>query len=307
MLSKSWRRCLVAALCVVFSAAAARAGDPAIEETNGLLGVKLGYLRTGDGGPGSVINGVFGPGGVFHQCTNNDCGSTSFGRTIISGGGRGQLSGFSVFGGGQFAMPVGHDFGLQLDGNLGGVAAGAGGAGGGNATLHLFRGDPAVGLIGPMINYTALGDAGYLRAGAEGQYYWRDVTLYGNAGYQWANSGNNVTVGSGIFGCGYVAWYPIDALMLLAGGGGGAGEFGGFGQVEWQPFQHRDPGATLFLEGMAGSDDSIAAFAGFRYHFGAGNSLEMRHRHELPLRDTLCGMEQFQAPGPNIINVFVPE
>jgi hypothetical protein len=58
---------------------------------------------------------------------------------------------------------------------------------------------------------------------------------------------------------------------------------------------------------MAGSDDSIAAFAGFRYHFGAGNSLEMRHRHELPLRDTLCGMEQFQAPGPNIINVFVPE
>ncbi|HEX3065669.1 MAG TPA: hypothetical protein VHQ39_09310, partial [Dongiaceae bacterium] len=163
------------------------------------------------------------------------------------------------------------------------------------------------GLFGPMINYTALGDAGYLRAAAEGQYYWREVTLYGNAGYQWADSGTNLTVNDGVVGCGYVAWYPANSLMLLAGGGGGAGEYGGFGEVEWQPFQHRDPGATLFVEGMAGADESAAAFAGFRYHFGAGNTLEARHRHELPLRNTLCGMEQFVAPGSNIINIFVPE
>ncbi len=308
MLRGVWVRCLLAAFLVAALAPAVRAGDPAVQEPNGLLGVKLGYQQTGsnDNG-GSVVNGVFGPGGIFHQCTNNDCGSTSFGRTIISGG-KGQLSGFAGYGNGQFAMPIGHDFGLQADGDLGGVGGGHGtSAGGGSATLHLFRGDPATGLIGPMIDYTALGDAGYFRAAAEGQYYWRDVTLYGNVGYQWADSGTNLQVNDGMVGCGYVAYYPIDSLMLLAGGGGGAGEFGGFAQVEWQPLQKRYPGATLFAEGMAGTDDSIAAFLGIRYHFGAGNSLEMRHRHELPLRDTACGFEQFTAPGPDIINVFVPE
>ncbi len=301
-------RCFVAALVTLFAASAARAGDPAIEEPNGLQGLELGYLRAGSNGGGSTINGEIGMDGQFHQCPGNDC-TTMIGHTRLvssaSTGGKGQLSGFSAFGGGQFALPVGHDFGAQFDGNLGGVAGGEGGGGAGNAILHLFRGDPATGLFGPVIDYTALGDAGYLRAGAEGQYYWRDVTLYGSAGYQWADSGTDVTVGSGVVGCGYVAWYPSDSLMFLAGGGGGAGEFGGFGQVEWQPFQHRDPGATLFVEGMAGGDDSLAAFAGFRYHFGAGNSLEMRHRRELPLRGTLCGMEQFVSPVPDTMNVFL--
>jgi hypothetical protein len=307
-MAKGIGACLVAALLTLLTAGVARAGDPAIEEPNGLLGLELGYLRTGSNGGGSIINGEIGMDGQFHQCPGNDC-STMIGRTLLvsstTSGGKGQLSGFSAFGGGQFALPVGHDFGMQLDGNLGGVAGGAGGGGGGDAIIHVFRGDPAVGLFGPMIDYAALGDAGYLRAGAEGQYYWRDVTLYGSAGYQWADSGTNVTIGSGVVGCGYVAWYPNDSLMLLAGGGGGAGEFGGFGQIEWQPFQRRDPGATLFVEGMTGGDDSLAAFAGFRYHFGAGNSLEMRHWHELPLRDTLCGMEQFVAPSPDTMNVFL--
>jgi hypothetical protein len=302
MLRGFWACCLLAAAFSAVALTSARAGDPAIEEPNGLFGAKLGYQQSGNGGGGSVLNGVFGPGGVFRQCTNNDCGSTSFGHSINTGG-KGQQSGFAAYGGGQFATPLGHDFGAQLDGELGGFAGG----GGGDATVHLFRGDPAVGLIGPMINYAALGDAGYLRAAAEGQYYWRDITLYGNAGYQWADSGTNLTLNNGIVGCGYVAYYPLDSLMLLAGGGGGAGEYGGFGEVEWQPFQHRDPSATLFVEGMAGADESAAAFAGFRYHFGAGNTLEMRHRHELPLRNTLCGMEQFVAPGSNIINIFVPE
>ncbi len=302
MLRGVWRRCLLAALFSAFALAPARAGDPAIQETNGLLGAKFGYLRSAKGPDGTVLNGVIDSNGVFRQCQNNDCETISFGRTVFSGG-QGQKAGFAAFGGGQFAMPVGHDFGLQADGELGGFVGG----GGGNAALHFFRGDPAVGLVGALVDYRALGDAGYFRAAAEGQFYWKDVTLYGNAGYQWARSGTDLTAGDGVVGCGYAAWYPVDSVMLLAGGGGGAGEFGGFGQVEWQAFQQRVPGFSLFAEGMAGSDDSIAAFGGIRFHFGAGNSLEMRHRHELPLRDTLCGMEQFAAPAPDIFNIFVPE
>jgi hypothetical protein len=291
-------RCLMATAVMLLGVVQARAGGPAIQEPNGLFGIKLGYAQVGRSGGGQVLNGVFN-GGQFIECLNNDCGSTSFGRTIIMGG-KGQVSGFSAYGGTQAALPLGHDFGLQFDGELGGLQ----GAGGGDATLHLFRGDPAVGLVGPLINYLALGDAGYLRAALEGQFYWKDATFYGNAGYQWANNGNDINVGSGIAGCGYVAYYPVESLMLLAGGGGGPGEAAGYGQVEWQAFRHGAPGVSFFAEGMVGTDDSAAAFAGLRYHFGAGNSLEMRHRHELPLRDTLCGMEQFTAPGSTTLNIF---
>ena len=60
--------------------------------------------------------------------------------------------------------------------------------------------------------------------------------------------------------------------------------------------------------GWPAADDSIAAFAGFRYHFGAGNSLEMRHRHELPLREHALRHGAVRGmPGSDIINVFVPE
>jgi hypothetical protein len=138
-----WGRGLFAAFVLLLSAANARAGDPAIAEPNGLFTVKLGYAQVGQNGGGDVLNGVIDEfTGLFRQCTNNDCGSTSFGRTLIQGG-QGQLSGFSGFGGAQGALPLGHDFGLQLDGELGGIGGGRRNGGGGDATLHLFRGDPA--------------------------------------------------------------------------------------------------------------------------------------------------------------------
>ena len=120
MLRGFGERCLLAMLFSAIALTSARAGDPAIEEPNGLFGAKLGYQQSGAGGGGSVLNGFF-EGGVFRQCLNNDCGSISFGRTIVSGS-KGQQSGFSAYGGGQFAMPLGHDFGAQLDGELGGFS-----------------------------------------------------------------------------------------------------------------------------------------------------------------------------------------
>ncbi len=293
--------CLAAAIITLSFTLPARAGDPAIEDPNGLFSVKLGYQRAGTGGD-QVFNGIGTPGIDFHECRNNDCGDTAFSHTEIFGK-PGGSSGFAGYGGTQAALPLGHDFGAQFDGELGGFDA----AGGGDATLHLFRADPAIGLVGPMVSYRALGDAGYLRAGGEAQYYWGNFTIYGNAAYQWADSGSTLTVDSGLVGCGYLAYYPIDSLMLLAGGGGGAGEGAGFGQIEWQPFQQHTPGLSLFVEGMAGTDSSAAAFAGVQFHFGAGHSLEMRHRHELPLRNTACGVEQFNLVGANIFNIFEVE
>ena len=290
--------CLAAAI-LLFAAVEARAGDPAIQEPNGLFMIELGYQQTGTGNGDRVFNGTGTPGVDFHECTNNNCGTNPLFETLIFGA-QGSHSGFAGYGGGQFALPVGHSFGLQADGKLGGFQ----GAGGGDATLHGFWADPATGLAGPMINYTAMADAGYFRAGAEGQFYWNDFTFYGNAGYQWGDNGDKLLVDSGVFGCGYAAWYPIQSLLLLAGGGAAAGEGMGFGQVEWQAFEQRAPGLSFFAEGFAGSNDSAGAFAGMRYHFGAGNTLEMRHRHELPLRQTACGMEQFGSPGADIFNIY---
>jgi hypothetical protein len=169
--------CLLAAIATLYSTAPARAGDPAIAETNGLFSIELGYQRAGQSGEDNVFNGVGVPGDNFHECLNNDCSGLPLAETIILGSKAGK-SGFAGYGGGQIAMPLGHDFGLQADGELGGFK----GAGGGDFTVHVFRGDPAVGLVGPMVNYRALGDAGYFRAAAEGQFYWRDFTFYGNGG-----------------------------------------------------------------------------------------------------------------------------
>jgi hypothetical protein len=138
---------------------------------------------------------------------------------------------------------------------------------------------------------------------AEGQYYWNDIALHANAGCQWGNAGETLHVDSGFFGCGNLAWYPMNSLMLPAGGGGAAGRAAGFGPVEWQALPHT-PGLSFFAECLAGSDDSAAAFAGVRFHFGAGNNLEMRHRHELPLRQTACGPEQFSTPGADIYRIY---
>jgi hypothetical protein len=290
---------LAAAIVTLSFTLPARAGDPAIEDPNGLFSLKLGYQRAATGSGDQIINGTGVPGINFQQCPNNNCLNEQLFRTEIFGN-QGIMSGFAGYGGTQGALPLGHDFGAQFDGELGGFDA----SGGGDATLHLFRADPAIGLVGPMVSYRALGDAGYLRAGGEAQYYWGDLTIYGNAAYQWANDGNTLTVDSGLVGCGYLAYYPMDSLMLLAGGGGGAGEGAGFGQIEWQPFQQHTPGLSLYVEGMAGTDSSAAAFAGVQFHFGAGHSLEMRHRHELPLRNTACGIEQFNAGGATVLNIF---
>ena len=85
MLAKFWRRCLLAALLSTLLAGAAKAGDPAIEDPNGLFSLKLGYQRAGAGGGDQVINGVGTPGIDFHQCLNNNCGGAPLAESVVFG------------------------------------------------------------------------------------------------------------------------------------------------------------------------------------------------------------------------------
>jgi hypothetical protein len=82
MSAQYWGRGLFAAFVLLLSAANACAGDPAIAEPNGLFAIKLGYAQVGQNGGGNVFNGVIDEfTGLFRECTNNNCGSTSFGHS----------------------------------------------------------------------------------------------------------------------------------------------------------------------------------------------------------------------------------
>ena len=104
----------------------------------------------------------------------------------------GNVDGQKVKGvGGSASVPVGGDFGLQIDGLAGEINPedfqGVG--------LHVFWRDPARGLLGLTTSYTELADIGATRVGVEGEYYRDRFTLaaYGahqsgdidNSGYVW--------------------------------------------------------------------------------------------------------------------------
>ena len=81
---------------------------------------------------------------------------------------------------GSFALPIGHDFGMQADGSvgayddelLGGLA------------LHLFARDPSRYLFGVYGSYHTWDRINIWRAALEGELYIGPVTLEGIAGYE---------------------------------------------------------------------------------------------------------------------------
>lgn len=202
---------------------------------------------------------------------------------------------------GSLAVPLGHAFGLQLDG-LAGYQDGdfVGGFG-----THLFWRDPEVGLVGVTGAY-ADGDSGssssstavttvgviqttttttsstadreVVRLGGEGEYYFSRITLGGHAGYQFGEGVEN-----GFYGTATLRGYPTDDLALslsghYAEGSGAAGSVG----AEFRPGFDGLPGFALFADATAGEDDFVAALVGFRFYFGPSQTLIDRHRRDDP-------------------------
>jgi hypothetical protein len=195
---------------------------------------------------------------------------------------------------GAFSVPLGHPFGLQVDGMVGsadddlfyGVAG------------HLFWRDPSVGLLGFYASYakwdsstTAVLEAtpdgpiplGSVqetigaevgKVGLEGEAYLGRLSLEGMVAYQFGDE-------EGIAGKGTVAFYPTDDLRFdisvihLKGPG-----FSGGVGIEWAP--PAAGGLALFADASIDEDDDVRAFGGATFYFGPEKSLIQRHREDDP-------------------------
>lgn len=210
-------------------------------------------------------------------------------------------------------MPIGHSFGLQVDGAFGRYD-GAGDASGYGVGAHLFWRNPDVALVGLYGDYQRVSDfdATTWRLGVEGELYLDRISLEGFVG------GERVEVATGdetyFSGEALAALYITDDFRIHAGAGHRFDElYGMIGAEAMLPFASNN--VALFTDGTF-SDDATSVRAGVRVYFGeAGKSLKARHREDDPrirLLDPIPG-SAFACPpipddydGPILLDVSGP-
>ncbi len=179
---------------------------------------------------------------------------------------------------GSITMPLGHAFGLQVDGN--GVTSD--GLFGGGSTAHLFWRDPAIGLLGPYATIEGGADGHVGWYGAEGELYAGLVTLGANAGYLDTAALTAAGAQSGGFYTGHLTGYPVPDLALTAGLRSIVGHVAATGGVEFQPTFGQQHNISLFVDAEAGAQSSYTVLAGLRIYFGSDKTLIRRHREDDP-------------------------
>lgn len=203
----------------------------------------------------------------------------------------GSLARKSVYGStGSLIVPLGGQYGLQLDGAAGGFDSRFFAAGG----AHLFWRDPSVGLLGVVANHTYWSKFGGLRAtqvGAEAEYYLNRWSLSGAAGVETGNAASAVVgmtlqsfdIKTRFFDRLDLSYYVSDDLKLSIGhrytGGKNALALGlerAFGSSQGLT-------GTLFAEGRIGEERYEGIWGGLRMYFGADRKpLIQRHRQSDP-------------------------
>ena len=167
-------------------------------------------------------------------------------------------------------LPIGHSFGLQLEGGVGTDDYHGYGA-------NLFWRDPSVGMVGVFGTKESLDSVDMKRFAAEGELYLNQFTLGATAGRQQGD------VKDGTFGRLDLKFYVTPDLVMRAGGEFTPGlNFGRVG-VEWRPAFESLPGLSIFADGEFGESGYDGVMAGLKYHFGAkGTTLINRDRREDP-------------------------
>jgi hypothetical protein len=191
---------------------------------------------------------------------------------------------------GALAVPLGCEFGAQIDLNGGSFD----GRFIGTVAGHLFWRNPAQGLLGVYGDFTKWDEFGGVRAGhvgPEAEAYFGRWTVQGVAGAEFGNSVSG-TVGTVIqtfnvrtrfFDEVNLGYYPIDNLELYVGhrylGGKNAAAFGG----EWGIPMSHGVMAALFAEARVGENSDHGAWGGVRFYFGQKDkTLIRRHREDDP-------------------------
>lgn len=214
------------------------------------------------------------------------------GKIVPFGGSASHRAFYGIEGSLQF--PLGHQYGLQIDG----IGGGIGGHGFGQIAGHLFWRQPSFGLLGIYSSYTYLDQFGGVHAisvGVEGERYLGPFTLQGVAGVETGNttSVTTTTVGIGkttIYTEGYdiktrffdqvnLKYYLTDNVDAYIGhryqGGKNALALGS----EFVLPIDGQTATTGFFEARAGEDGFYGIWGGLKYYFGyKGKSLIKRHR-----------------------------
>jgi hypothetical protein len=207
------------------------------------------------------------------------------GKVSLEGGTAGAPGRSSALGmaEGAFSAPLGHSFGLQVDG----LAATSYSTFVGGAAAHIFWRDPQIGLFGPVAGLASGRGRTVGWYGAEGEVYAPLFTISGHAGYQ--DAGSSVVIPSGGFYIGRLTVYPIPDLALTAGGGQFAGRAQGVGRIEYQPGFVARHNLAFFVDGSVDDSSSYAVTGGVRIYFGPDKTLIRRHREDDPQHGTVTG------------------
>lgn len=176
---------------------------------------------------------------------------------------------------GSFSAPLGHSYGVQVDGSVGDyLDASYKGTG-----VHMFWRDPNRGLLGLIGSYQKLGSIDQTRIGAEAEAYLGNITLRFRAGHQDGDVRNGGF--AGIQG----RWYVNENVAINLGYEHSPKQNEGKLGAEWQPNVSSLPGLSLFAEAETASNNYDRAVVGLRYYFGGKKTLIQRHRKDDP--DTL--------------------
>lgn len=192
------------------------------------------------------------------------------------------------FGGeGSISSPIGHRFGVQIDG----AAQSRDGVFQGDVAGHLFWRDPAFALFGAYVAYSHLDKSGGLalgRAGGEFAGYFGRFTLEGIAGVEGGKSKNisatrRYEPDTRFFDQVNLAWYPTDDMKVYAGHRYGGGLHAAAAGLEVLLPSRTGTAVSAFGEGRLGEDHYRQVWGGVRVYFGGSDkTLIRRHREDDP-------------------------
>jgi len=198
---------------------------------------------------------------------------------------------------GSYVLPLGHAFGLQMDGALGRLDHDTMGGGG----LHLFTRDPSSYLFGIYGSYHSWNSIDIWRAAAEFQLYLSRFSLEGLAGYEGIDVpslANGLTVlntdDNHFFAHADLAYYLTGDLRIYGGYRYVSETSLGAAGIEYLMRDYGSP-ISLFAKSDFGDDQFNRITGGLKIYLGhdPDKSLIARHRTEDP--------ENYTPKFPNLI------
>jgi hypothetical protein len=203
---------------------------------------------------------------------------------------------------GAVTVPLGHRFGLQLDGAAGGLDGSGQKSAFYGTGAHLFWRDPSTGMIGIEAGFARLDTMGGINTyslGIEAERYWNSITLGGllgltdasGASYPAAPGSLRHDLSTHFVAAANLTWYPDENLALTVSGAlSGSQMAAGIG-VEWALASTSSAQPSVFARAVLHEGGDVSALAGLSIYFGGKpKPLIRRHREDDPAIGNVMGL-----------------